>query len=403
MTKESIEKLLAFVREHADEDPLKLVFSQHIHPDVDVKLAAQQLEGRRQALVKWPTLSACDNYIYPPKLNREQSSSEETATFKRLLLNERTNTTDRSFAIADLTGGMGIDSVAFAKDNKKYFIDYIEQNPELCCLMEHNIDALRMDNIGVHCADSLEWLAKCGKHFDIIYIDPARRDSHGRKVAAFSDCTPNIIDNINLVRSHCDLLMVKASPMMDIDSGISELREVSAVHIVAVKGECKELLFLCEPHKGETEIHCHNISKNRHYHTSFTRKQENEAEANYCTKVSGFLYEPDASLMKGGPFKLLCSLWGLQKLARNTQLYTSNQYKKDFPGRVLQIISETALNRKAVNASIPGGRAHVVTRNYPSEAATLQKQLGLKEGGELFVVAATVGESKKGFICCEAK
>ena len=30
------------------------------------------------------------------------------------------------------------------------------------------------------------------KHFDLIYIDPARRDNYGHKVSAFENCTPKI-------------------------------------------------------------------------------------------------------------------------------------------------------------------------------------------------------------------
>jgi hypothetical protein len=115
--------------------------------------------------------------------------------------------------------------------------------------------------------------------------------------------------------------------------------------------------------------------------------------------VGRYLYEPDATLMKGGPFKLLAQRYGLELLGRNTHLYSADRFVGDFPGRIFEVLRELKLSRKEVLAAIPGGRAHVVTRNYPLEAAVLQKQLGLKEGGDYFVVATSVGDRKCGFLC----
>ena len=131
---------------------------------------------------------------------------------------------------------------------------------------------------------------------------------------------------------------------------------------------------------------------------AFSRSEEAEAEGRYCLQVGRYLYEPDATLMKGGPFKLIAQRYGLEQLGRNTHLYTSDQRLNDFPGRVFEVLQELKLSKKEVSVVIPEGRAHVVTRNYPVEAASLQKQLGLKEGGEKFVIATTIGTSKKGFL-----
>ena len=134
----------------------------------------------------------------------------------------------------------------------------------------------------------------------------------------------------------------------------------------------------------------------------FTRTQEAQAECVYCKSVGRYIYEPDASLMKGGPYKLLSEQWGVQKLARSTHLYTSDDLY-DWKGRIFCVICEIQLSKKAVATVIPDGKAHVIARNYPKRAEELQRQLGLKEGGELFVIATTVGTKKRGFICCDKK
>lgn len=399
----NFEALIAFVQEHKDEDPLRLLLQQKRYPGVDLAMVAQQIEGRRQASAKWPTLAGCEGFLYPPRLNREQASSDETAFHKADIINSLYGDDHRRLYIADLTGGMGIDSIAFAKmpDTE---VDYVECNAELCQLMEHNRSVLGLSNITAHCGDSIEWLRNSKKKYNIIFIDPARRDTHGKKVAAFEDCTPNILEHKELLTEHCDFLMVKASPMMDIDKGIEQLGNVSDVYVVAVKGECKELLFLCGGQREEPLIHCQNIIPGDSIYSNdpFTRSQEAQAEAVYCTSVGRYIYEPDASLMKGGPYKLLSDEWGMQKLARNTHLYTSDNFH-DWMGRTFCVLKEVSLNKKAIAALIPDRKAHVITRNYPVAAAELQKQLGLKEGGELYVIATTIGTQKTGLLCCVPK
>lgn len=405
-------EFIDFVKANENEDTARLLLSAARYPAIDMHAAVQQIEGRRTARDKWPSLLQYDEFIYPPRLNREQASSDETAMHKvsvaTALCGEETFLT-----VADLTGGMGIDSIAFAKRSRNVnplctqvlaHVDYVELNEELCTIMEHNRKVLGLENIKIHCADSIEWLAAEDRHFDIIYIDPARRSASGRKVAAFEDCAPNILQHLELLRSHCRWLMVKASPMMDIDKGIEQLGSVSDVYVVAVKGECKELLFLCGEQRGEPLIHCQNIIHGDCIYSNapFTRSQEAQAEAVFCTSVGRYIYEPDASLMKGGPYKLLSEEWGMQKLARNTHLYTSDQLHS-WMGRTFCVLKEISLNKKAIASFIPDGKAHVIVRNYPARAEELQRQLGLKEGGDLFVIATTVGTKKTGFICCDKK
>jgi hypothetical protein len=225
----------------------------------------------------------------------------------------------------------------------------------------------------------------------LLFVDPARRAASGRKVAAFEDCMPNILEHAEILHSHCRMLMVKASPMIDIDLGCHQLGKVNEVHVVGVKGECKEVLFVCGEPQGEPRITCGELS--------FTRGEEAATKACYCQAIGRYLYEPDATLMKGGPFKIIAERYGIEQLGRNTHLYTSEKRVDGFPGRVFEVLQELKLNRKEVAASIPDGKAHVVTRNYPVEAAALQRQMGLREGGDIFVVATSIGDRKCGFLC----
>lgn len=400
-----------FAREHVNEDTARLLLSAARYPHIDMPAAVNQIEGLRTAKEKWPSLLACEDYLYPPRLNREQASSEETATHKAYVADELCG--EESFlSVADLTGGMGIDSIAFAQRARFInpirtqvltHVDYVERSEALCTLMEHNRRALGLENISVHCGDSIEWLTACDRHFDLLFVDPARRSAAGRKVAAFEDCEPNILQHMELLRSRCRWLMVKASPMIDIDLACRQLGDVAEVHVVSVKGECKEVLFIMGSPQGEPIVKISSLaslSSPASLSTfSFHPSDEAAAAASYCAAVGRYLYDPHAALRKAGCFRLLGQRLGLPLLAPNSHLYTSDLQVPDFPGRTFEVLREVKPSRKAMAEALPGGKAHVVTRNYPVAAADLQKQLGLKEGGDLFVVATTVGTRRAVFLC----
>ena len=399
-------EVMAFAREHEGEDTARLLLSAGRYPGIDMKAAVQQIEGLRTAREKWPSLVGCAEYLYPPRLNREQSSSEAAALYKSRIISScapcgLTKPT-AGLRIADLTGGMGVDTLAFAKVAEH--VDYVERDAQLCALMEHNLRALGVTNVTVHCADSLLWLAANPSPLSVLYLDPARRDAAGHKVAAFEDCTPDLLANLALLRGSCQRLLVKASPMIDLALACRQLGGVSEVHVVELRGECKEVLFLLGGVAAEEpQTVCVNLNnpsiQNIQKTFTFTRSEEAAAEADLCDAVGAWLYEPGAALMKAGPYRLLAQRYGLLMLGPNTHLYTADRRVDDFPGRVLRVLQEVKGGRKELAALLPDGRAHVVTRNYPAEAATLQRQVGLREGGDHFVVGTTVGRRRTLLLC----
>lgn len=400
MTKEFID----FIKAHQHEDTARLLLSAARYPTIDMSLAVQQIEGLRTAAEKWPSLLGHEGFMYPPRLNREQASSEATARYKASLLSPPTSHLS-PLTLADLTGGMGIDTLAFASLHAAT-VDYVERDPALCALMERNLAAMGITNVTVHCADSLEWLIPHST-FDILYLDPARRNAAGRKVAAFEDCTPDILQHLDLLRAKAQRLLIKASPMIDISLALRQLGTVSEVHIVAVKGECKEVLFLCGGSAAtEPTINLANLtslssqaSTARMASFSFRPSEEQAATATYCAAVGRYLYDPHAALRKAGCFRLLGQRLGLPLLGPNSHLYTSDEWLPDFPGRTFEVLQEVPLNRKAIREALPGGEAHVVVRNFPAEAAVLQKQLGLREGGDRFLIATTAASRRLGLLC----
>lgn len=381
---------IEYLQFHWDDDPVKLLFAAHSHPEIDMAWVAQQLEGRRQAATKWPDLALEPHVWYPPKINREQASSTALARYKSEQLDLQPNT-----RMADLTGGMGIDSLHFAQRAAE--VHYVELDSLLCDTASHNFKVLNATNVTTHCDNCLAWIERQG-HFDLIYIDPARRDANGKKVAAFEECQPDLLGNLQLLRSHCDRLVVKASPMISIPTALDQLKEVSRLHIVALKGECKEVLFELASTPLQ-EVVCANLESQQPT-LSFDPQEEAAAEHSlrFATRAQRYLYEPNAAIMKSGFYKSMATRYHLEKLARNTHLYTSDTLVEEFPGRIFETLQEVKLNAKELARLLPDRKAHVISRNHPDPAPTLQQRLKIKEGGDLFVVATTLGEKPTTFL-----
>lgn len=332
----------------------------------------QQVEGRERTADKLPTFAAIDDWWYPVRLSCEQCSSEETARFKASLVESLEVRGER---FVDLTGGYGVDT---------YFLselfahtDYIEQNAELCRIAAHNF---ANKPITIHNTSAEEFLASAGQ-YDLIFIDPARRDSHGGKVFRLEDCTPNVIELLPTLLAHGKRLMLKLSPMLDLTQAVKELSQVSwDIYIVALKNEVKEVLLLSG---GTGKITAIDLTKKDQAFV-FTREEEAGAiseYSEYSDYSEKYLYEPNAAILKAGAYKLVGVRFGLQKLEVNTHLYCSNQLVENFPGRVWQIKSER------VNVErMKGEQVNVICRNYPLPPEALKKKLHLRDGGTAFVI-----------------
>ena len=317
------EQTLAFIREHAGDDVRHLALQASRYPQVDMRMVATQIEGRRLASTKLPTWAATDGVVYPVRLSMEQCSSETTARYKTSLM--------QGHRLADLTGGFGIDCSYMSEHFEE--VTYIERNEELCQIARHNFALLGLP-IKVVNANSTEMLHSLPQQ-DWIFLDPARRDGAGNKVVALSDCEPDVCQLETALLQKATKVMVKCSPMLDISQAISQLTSVNEVHVVSVNNECKELLFIMG-NKMSRSINIRTVNFHGESTQTFdyTFEEEQDAHCSYTSTIGRFLYEPNSSMMKAGCFRLPATRYGLKKLHRNTPLYTSDTLVPNFPGRV---------------------------------------------------------------------
>ena len=437
-----------FIKKHLNDDVNKLALSK-FPEDIDKHFVVRQIHARQVLSKKLPSWAENDELIFPKKLSLEQCSSELTAKYKTSLSTKSHEITRKGFSedscdlvdkkriLVDLTGGMGVDT-SFLSDNfdKTYYVDMQE---ELCEIAKHNFKILDK-NIEVVNDNAEHFLTTCDE-VDCIYLDPARRDEYGRKMVSLHDCSPDVAELHDILLKKAKKVLVKVSPMLDIEMIKKELTDITEIHVVAVRNECKEILLEIQKLKNSKSQQLSNsvtqklsnsatqqlrilaIDLRENWSFFFTEDEERDAQWTLADSVGKYLYEPGAACMKAGCFKLLSQKYNLDKLHRNSHLYTSNELIFDFPGRIFEVLcalpfdkktkkeitsicQQTTDNRQQTlsedfpatqqlsNIATPK-KASVATRNFPLSADELRKNLGLQDGNDFYIFGTTMKGEKK--------
>lgn len=401
-----------FIRQHRRDDVRTLALKGSKDKAVDMPFALDQIQGWQTARQKLPTWAAAEGIIYPPHLNMEQCSSEETARYKHECI-ARFCEPDKATLI-DLTGGFGADFSLMSRGF--HHAVYVERNASLVEVAQHNFKVLGLHNVEVVNGDGVAYLhqltakmksgetvATHGK--TVIYLDPARRDSHGKKVFRLADCTPDVLGIRDELLLCADVIMIKLSPMLDWHEAVKQLTAQlpsvikgvqCEVHVVSVKNECKELLIVLQPLSstdGEgIKIVC--VNDRQRFETEIAKNARqvplllDQAPADGTEQ---YLFVPNASVMKAGLFAPLSHAFNLRMLDRDTHYYIGEEDIETFPGRRFRITAVSGMNKKELSKKLAGIRqANIATRNFPLSAVALRKRLKLRDGGNKYLFGTTL-------------
>ena len=392
-----MEKLTAFVQEHIADDLTRLVLDRKKWPDIDIDLAVSCIQSRRKLKGKVQEWYMNPDLIFPVGLSAEQCSSTATGLYKSELALKIAG--NMPFRLADLTGGLGVDSWYFSKKAEQ--VCYHEMQEKLCIAAEHNFKSLNAENIVVRnvvsTPETIDGILSEARP-DIVYIDPARRGEGGKKVFLIEECTPDVLTLKEQIFHHCRHILLKLSPMADITMACSRLGATCReVHIVATGGECKELLIWMDREwSGEYTVTAVELPASypdmEPAEFSFLMSEEKDASAStwHGNDVSGLLFEPGKALMKSGCFNLMAERFGLSKLGVSTHYYVTDDPAKADElkpyGKVYTIISCSPLDKRSIKAAgkeYP--RAEVTARNIPMDTETLRKKSGVTSGDDAHI------------------
>lgn len=382
---------LDFIAQHRTDDVRKLALKK-VPEGVDIAFCLQQIEGWQLARKKIPEWAATEGLLFPPRLSMEQCSSQQTALYKRRVVERLLD--GQYDKMMDLTGGFGIDFSYMAPLFRKAI--YVEQQEHLCQIARHNFELLRLQQAEVRNAQSQDVLT-AADHTSLIYADPARRDGAGRKVVLLQNCQPDVVTLQDELMAHAGVVMLKLSPMLDIQQALRQLHQVREVHVVSVDGECKELLLVMYQQEAPLLYYCVNITD----HVQETVVGEAAVRPVICKQEGSYLYEPNASILKAGVQDALCSIYKVEKLHAFSHLFTSDQLIEDFPGRSFRIIGRSDFSKQGLRDLLAGVKqANLTVRNFPATVQELRKKLKLADGGSVYLFATTMSDNSHALLRC---
>ncbi len=365
-----------FINANLQTDLHSLLLKKSPFAEVSMQEIVQQIKGKKVAQKKFPFLLK-EGIVFPPNLNLEQASSQSTAEFKAQNLKGK--------KFLDLTSGFGIDAYFLSKNFDE--ITLIEQNTELLEIVKHNWGILERKANFIN--DNLEnFLANNQEQFDVIYLDPARRDDHKNKKFLLEDLSPNLLEFQEKLMKFSDQIIIKLSPLIDISYLISVLKNIFKIEIIAVKNEVKELLVFMNS-KFETEnveISCTNLESDDVVF-SFNFNDEKERNAMF-SEPQKFLYIPNNAVLKSGGFNSLSEKFNLKKLHPNSHFYTNGERLEGFPGRVLEI---EIVDSKTIKK---GDKFNIISKNYPLTPEEIKKKYKISDGGNSYLIFTQTQKGK---------
>lgn len=376
-----------FITQNLNNPIEKVIFSISKQKDVNGTLVANQLNGTRMAESKIPTYFNHKNILYPAKVNMEQCSSELTANYKASLV--------RGKSFIDLTGGFGIDTYFISNSFENGI--HCEVNSELQYIAQNNFKELTQKIRSVN-TDGIEFIRESNDFYDLIFIDPSRRDSTNQKVIQLKDYTPNILENLDLLLSKAKSILIKTSPLLDIKQVLKQIEFINEVHVISINNECKELLFLIQKNSEKNiKICCSDLTKD----VKFLFDLNDERIACKLSYPQKYIYEPNVSILKAGAFNSIANRFGLKKIHANSHIYTSDVFLENFPGRKFELTDITKLDKKEILSHLDNNKANITKRNFPLTVKEIRKKIGVKEGGKDYIFATTLMNNEKRILICK--
>ena len=388
------------IENHLDHSPTGFAL-QHRGAALPVALIASQLELLQRAKAKLPSWYAARCLL--TRRAFEQASSEAAQQGRPLAGGQKA---------VDLTGGLGVDAWHLSQAYDQ--VDYLEADATLCQLAEVNFRRLGARNIAIHHARAEEFSEILGQEapYDLIFIDPDRRNTKGERVAAFADCQPNVLallpDLLNCLTPKGEIL-IKASPMLDLAEGRRQLKAVAPwvqSEVISVRNEVKEVLFrIWNAHPEQTEdeaIRCHMLRKTLH---SFTGTPNAPLPHSPITKTK-YIYEADVALYKSNLvpafFNSLPDLPGT--MTHQNGYFFSEEENLSLPAKVYRILTDWPYKPKHVKRELKSRgikKADVSRRHFNLPTSTVSTQLGLQPGGEHILLCSLVDSGKRWVWLCE--
>jgi len=353
-------------------------------------IASQAADAVRKKLVGKVPQWDVPGLRIPDSLAVEQCSSFSTSSWKAGLAK---SLIPSAKAVADITGGIGVDTWAFSRQFEKTL--YNEMDPSRFSCSRDNFKLLGCT--GVSCYNhevSIEngafWRILEDFAPDMIYLDPARRDSTGKKLFLLEDCSPDVLGILNRLLSIAGIVLVKVSPMADLTMLSKRFgQNLQAQYVIEARGECKEVLCVISREAGIGPYSLSAVSNQK----CLTLGQGEVVLCKESDIAPGkVLFVPGPSLCKAGRFGYLCAEYGLTMVGRDSHCFIcpSETITDDLAGfgkpyRIDRVFPFSSSSIKEVGKKYPF--CEVTARGLPVRSEELRKKMGSKPGDNYHLFA----------------
>ena len=355
------------VEENLQRDPHRIALDRRVS---HAALVASQVKYLRRAAQKLPSWYAA-RCIVPP-LAFEQSSSEATAARKEY---------SGTLAV-DLTCGLGVDSFWLSKRFERVIA--LERDTDLAAIARENFRRLGADNIEVINTSAGEFLSDSGLRADLVYVDPDRRNSEGKKMVRIEDCSPDIVALRPLIERIAPRLVVKLSPLFDVDEVFRVFGPHTRAEVVSLGGECKEIIAEVA---GDITVPTVRAVATGLGKAEYSFKEpEGEAESaaqSFSPEQYRWLVVPDVALQKARLARRYFTERGICTDSDNGYGFAAEK-PEDIMGKALETETIEPFDPKDLKRRLRARgikSIDILKRDFPLSAADIARQLNVREGG----------------------
>ena len=362
------EEFRQLVLRNIERDPVAVAMDKHI---ANASLVATQVKYLQRARHKLPRLyeAGC---VIPPRAF-EQSSSEESASVKAI----------SGGALLDLTCGLGIDVMHFAKRFDR--VVTLERDEALAKVVRYNFALLGIDNVEVITTSAEDYVATTTDHFDWVFADPDRRSAEGKKMVRMEDCSPDVISLMPRLREIASRVGLKLSPLFDVDEAF-RLLPGSEVEVVSIGGECKELNIYTGAEKELLRVVVAGVGSWEFEPKSMRVMPTVEP---LDVERAKYLIIPDVALQKGrvaiAAFKPFAQIW-----SNNGYAFAEALPEEVLPAKVYAIERMTRYNPKQLKREFKGVGVEVLKRDTPLSVDAVRRATGMRAGSERMVAITAI-------------
>lgn len=369
------------------ENPINVAKLQKRHGEF-FAMAATQHELQAKALKKIPSFIKAGCIL--DKRAYEQCTSEDVAIWKANYF--------KSENLLSLTGGFGVDDWAYAKTNCN--VTSLDTNANLNCLVAYNAEKLGIA-INRHTISAESYLESNSiDQFDLIYVDPDRRDGQTRISNRVDLFSPNIFELIEKYPSK--KWLIKLSPMVDSEFLSSQIKKKLSFFSIVHRNEVKELLVLVEneapPNSPMKEMVYIDGNQYKYFSQLTIDSRHSDLPINY-------FFEPNAGIFNLKLNRLLHN--GNSVIALNEQhtFFKSNIVIPKEYGRLFKIVSDNdlvgGLNKiaKILKDKYLISEASITARECKISTEEIRKTLKLKESDQRFLMITKIGKDFNAWLC----